>query len=94
MKKSKLVALAVSALAVVGGVVFGGAPANAVTPYLHYTLHEFSAYDFADSTYMIQHTDYTTQGQTWGNWAYPGNWSNEAACWAGVTSYHINSILL
>lgn len=84
-----------STIALAGGVLFAAAPANAstVTPNIitpHVSVHEYSAYNYADSYGQVQHYDQTSNGMKTGNWASPGNWSNEYECWVGVTSYWYN----
>lgn len=87
--KTKLIAVAAATL-VLSGVATVAASSAQAAQSPHYTLHPFSAYDYADSQYSIMHWAKTASGLKWGNKAYPGNWSYQGICWYGLSSYNIS----
>ncbi len=89
-RKTRLGLLGLASAAVVAGsVILSAAPATAVV-MPHVKVETFRAYNYADSYGEVQHYDKIGSGFKLGGWAPKGKWSNQTACWAGVTSYHYN----
>ncbi|MFJ8896639.1 hypothetical protein ACIRCZ_18800 [Leifsonia sp. NPDC102414] len=87
ISKARISAVIGAAAVVSLGGLLAAAPAQAAA---HYSLHTYSAYDFADSTAHIQHKLQSPAGWQYGNWAGPGEWSYEPNCPVTVYSYTVN----
>lgn len=86
--RKKVVSVGVG-VAVAAAVLVTASPASAVAP--HVSVSTYRAYHYADSYGRIQHYNKFGNGKyTYGGWANPGQWSEQAACYTGIVAYNYN----